>query len=102
MKNLKQCKKCNELKSLNDYYKWHGVCKACTIKKQKEWREDNKEKDSIYQKNYAKKWSEENKERKTAAEKAWREANREKVNAYYREYRRLKKSIKNPDIKKED
>lgn len=54
---LKTCKKCEIVKSINDFYHHKAVCKKCLALKSAKYREDNKE-DVL---EYSRKWYQETK-----------------------------------------
>lgn len=74
----KTCPKCQLNLTLESFYqdKTRGtirpVCKVCSLKKNKSWRESNKA-------------------RKTLVDKAYREANKEKIAAYQKRYQQANK-----------
>jgi len=75
---MKTCSKCQETKSLDEFYKrsdrdsYHSWCKQCKHLSGKSWHERNKQKHSEINR----KWYEENKEQHLANSKAWYEANK--------------------------
>ncbi len=86
----KKCKKCGNIKSLDEYYHqkngrlgYRAACKACTDVKQKEYYTNNKEKVAISGKRYRVA----NKEKVTASEKKYCVANKEKIAARKGKYR---------------
>ena len=94
---MKQCSKCEELKSLDEFGKakrgkdgLRGECKLCIAEKYKAWCEANKDKLAEKRKAYneankdrSKAYREANKENISERMKAYNEANKEKKKAYY-------------------
>lgn len=103
------CKKFKELKKFNNCktcpYGADPLCKKCSVKKQKEYRDSlskeekktKKQKDyqanKEYYKNYAKKYKKENKERLTIARREW-ENNRLKIDPVYKISKNIRNLIK--------
>ena len=96
-----KCTKCNEEKSLSEFYTSKGKpykwCKDCTKEYNLIWRNNNKDKTINYHKNYYSKnketviartsrYQQENPEVQRAAAKKYRLANKEKLNKSSREY----------------
>lgn len=75
---MKACTKCQEVKSLDQFYKradrdsYHSWCKTCKHESGKSWHERNKDRHSEINR----KWYENNKEQHLANSKAWYEANK--------------------------
>ena len=103
----KRCRKCNEEKALQEFYKNRATCKKCNSEQSKKWREKNKEKiKSNYEENkeeiraqqkryyeenkekialYKRRWCEANKEEIVKKKKRYYEENKEKIKQYYEE-----------------
>lgn len=91
---MKVCKRCQILKSLNQYSiakttkdKLQVYCKPCMYERVKEWRATNVEKDLSARKDYYKK----NKDRLLKQGKLYRQNNIEKYKQYYKIYREQNK-----------
>lgn len=75
---MKTCTKCQETKSLDQFYKrsdrdaYHSWCKQCKHLAGKSWHKRNKERHS----ELTRRWYEENKEQHLENSKAWYEANK--------------------------
>jgi 5-methylcytosine-specific restriction endonuclease McrA len=85
----KQCTKCNEVKSIDQFYKSkkdkYGVnsyCKECSNKYHKEYRNNNKDKLTKYQKEYY----DNNKDILLKQQKEYRNNNKNKIAKYQKEY----------------
>lgn len=97
---VKQCFRCKEQKSLEDFYNDRsttsgksGVCKICKNKTNKEYRTKNKEKRSEYQKIYYRKNKTTIISKKKFVQKAYYEKNKEKIQQYQKEYHQKNKTI---------
>jgi hypothetical protein len=81
----KVCKRCGEEKVLSEFYickkNIRGVCKTCSKRTQKLYRQKNKEKANIYAREYRQK----NKEKVNIREREYWQKNKEKVNISRRE-----------------
>lgn len=75
---MKTCTKCQETKSLDEFYKrsdrdsYHSWCKTCKHESGKSWHERNKDRHSEINRN----WYENNKEQHLTNSKAWYAANK--------------------------
>lgn len=75
---MKTCTKCQEAKSLDQFYKradrdsYHSWCKTCKHESGKSWHERNKDRHSEINR----KWYENNKEQHLTNSKAWYAANK--------------------------
>lgn len=86
---MKHCTICGELKPLTEYHKRSAMkdgrrseCKVCCNKSAVEYRKNNKEKVSIYNK----KWKQENKEKHIEYLVDWREKNEKRLKEYSKNY----------------
>lgn len=86
---MKHCTICGELKPLTEYHKRsakkdgrRSECKVCCNRSALEYRQNNKEKVSIYNK----KWKQENKEKHVEYLVNWREKNQERLKEYSKHY----------------
>lgn len=99
----KECSKCHEIKSVNEFHKKKVVkkdgldskCKQC----EKKYRKDNEERIKEYKRQYAKEYYENNKEKvkqtKKKYWKKWYENNKEKIRQYDKQrYENNKERIK--------
>ena len=101
---VKKCNKCNNIKSLDDFYKKKGgryhcsICKECDKQKCRDHRAKNSGKD--YQKlrkaQYLK-----NKDRENYLSKRWDEENRQRKNALCAKYRAKKLNATIPGFDEE-
>jgi hypothetical protein len=88
---MKQCSKCREIKSLNDFYirrdggssdGFEGTCIKCRLMHGDNWYANNRERVA----KTGKQWRTANKARKAATNKAWQNANRDKMKGYYKRW----------------
>ena len=75
----KKCIKCQEEKSLTQYYKdkvakdgYRGSCKTCVIAYQKEYRKKRRQENPGFESGYTKKYRENNKSKIKKLLKKWR------------------------------
>lgn len=96
---MKVCIDCNEEKSL-DYFelrkdtnKYRNQCKQCKTSYHKKWKQENKSKVDIWDKEYRKN----NRKRLTLYHKSWRDENNERIN----ERRKIvyKENMKKPEFR---
>jgi len=117
----KRCRKCRQVKSLEQFPKTGAQCKACRYEYRKKWAAANKEKVSGYQKKYRdahpekmkekgrrkyaaqgerflaeiSRWRAENPDKKRESAKQWRANNRDRVSKYNR-----KQAEAHPEVKR--
>jgi 5-methylcytosine-specific restriction endonuclease McrA len=89
----KQCSRCKESKSLDQFYKdkngKYGLkskCKECSNKIVREYCNKNKDKISKYQKEYNKEYYTNNRDRLNKYQKEYRNNNKDKISKYKKEY----------------
>jgi hypothetical protein len=91
---MKKCNKCNEEKSLENFYKHKGykdghqtTCRNCIIKTSKKYHKENKYKIKEYYKEYF----QVNKEKYNEYQKEYYQENKEKINEYQKKYLKNRK-----------
>jgi 5-methylcytosine-specific restriction endonuclease McrA len=92
----KQCIKCKEWKEVGDFRIGRGVCRACNRAYTQKWREENRDRNSVYKhsdRNRAnsRAYYHRNKDRAKANAKQYRQLNKDKVNAKTHRRRAKKK-----------
>jgi len=91
----KECRLCKVLKTEEDYYrrndtgKLRGLCKECIAKRQKIYRNLNRE----YLTEKKLEWQRDNKEKRREINRRYLIKNREKINEYNKYYKREKQSL---------
>jgi hypothetical protein len=94
---MKECKKCNELKKLDEFYKKSNSCKKCDIEKVKKYISNNREDISIKRKNRYQKNREVELLKKKAYDEKNRELIREKARNFYDPEKAKKYYLENKD-----
>lgn len=103
---LKTCTCCKEAKLVSEFYKKkkgsdepRSICKACNGKKERQWRDENpernkakndewREKNADKHKAYNEAWKERNKEKEVERQRRWAQENAERHNAKGQRWRK--------------
>lgn len=91
---MKICRNCSSKKEESEFYrrasgKCLNECKKCSLKRNKAWKENNKERSDFL----VRRWVLNNKERKTHLDKKYRENNREHFLSYLSKWRENNKAL---------
>jgi 5-methylcytosine-specific restriction endonuclease McrA len=90
---IKQCSKCKESKSLDQFYKYKNgkygvtsICKKCKKRLVKEYYNNNRDKIAKYHKEYNKEYRNNNRDKIAKYYKEYYDNNRDKIAKYHKEY----------------
>lgn len=94
MVETKRCKRCGIEKEIISGFceskkgsgKYYSPCKSCASKTSIVWREKNKEKRSLYNKEWYRRNLKENREKKRESSRVWKKNNPDKVKKYNKKY----------------